>query len=750
MIQELEKEIHLRDYLKVIRKRKEIVLTFFVITFTIVLLRTLTAIPMYVASTNLLVEKSESSNLIYRSAYNGLDPEFQATQLQIITSQGVAKRVVKTLKLDTENAKFFFKQEKPINTFIQTKNNILAFFKSTLKKLLNNTRSAEQISDVIQNNKQSKSTDLSTYIEENTKADTIADIIRSGISVRPVNESRVLTISYMHHNPVIAQMIVNAIADAYISEVLEIRTYNSTIAIKWMTQKSHEERARVEQSERKLQQYLKNADIVTLENRITVLPEKLSKLSQELASAIAKRNTYQARHEKILSLANNPDDLETLPSVSSNQYIQQISSYILTSESKLNELSKKYLSKHPKIRQAKQELQSLKDEKKKEISKILISLKTNYELAESQVASLKKLVDETKKEAQVINDSFVNYNILKREAETNQTLYQALLAQIKERTVTEDTNTINVWVTAKAQTPQSPAKPNKKRNLMLGLILGAFGGIGMAFFLEYLDNTVHSPEDLESRTGISVFGMIDYIQDASQALTDKMMLTGKSTPFAEGIKAARTAVLLSSAANPPKKIMITSTTPQEGKTTISINLARSFALAGNKVIIIDADLRKPRIHKVFGMENNQGLSSYLAGIDDHHVQRIDGEENLFVMPSGPIPPNPSELLVSQNFNTLMETLENEFDYIFIDSAPLFSATETLLISQTAKTLLVVKAESTTYDHIDESINMLEDAGSPPLGFVLNMVNIKQSGYGYGYGSYNYYAYSGYGQDSDEA
>ncbi len=266
-------------------------------------------------------------------------------------------------------------------------------------------------------------------------------------------------------------------------------------------------------------------------------------------------------------------------------------------------------------------------------------------------------------------------------------------------------------------------------------------------FIEYLDNTISSPDDAENRLGVSVLGVIDQV-DTDKVVPEQGTMTDDFSAFAESFKSIRTAILLSAADQPPKKIVITSMLPQEGKTTTTVNLARTFAQAEYKVLIIDADLRKPRIHKIFKVDNAKGLSTYLAGIEgDSLIHRAAGEDNLHIIPSGPIPPNPSELLVSDRFRALLTELEEQFDFIFIDSAPMFGATETLLLTQAAEgVVMVAKAGRSTYEVLAGGLKSLTDSGAHTLGMVINALSPRRSGYGYGnyyggrYYKYNYSVY----------
>lgn len=723
-----EQEIHLRDYLKIIQKRRTVVVAFLVVTFATVVVGTFAATPMYEAVCEVLIEKNESTQLTGSPVYGRFDPEFNATQVQLIKSFNVAKRVVRALDLDGELVDYFQDDSSFVSGMVTS-------IRETLTHLLPGSLDKDNNLDL-----KGKGV-LETKKVATTQADEIAEAIIENVTVKPVRDSRIVQIYYLHHNPIIAQIIVNEIAKAYRDEVLEIRMSNSSYTIKWMSEKALEERERLEESERRLQQYMEKANILTLEDKVTVLPEKLRELGGRLSNAIGKKNELDVLYKNVESIGDNFAEAESISAITEGEYYQKILGKILDAEQKREELAKKYGSKHPKMIQAIEELEALNREKLKEIRKQIRSIRNNYELAKNEVSNLEKLLQQTTADAQKFNQDYIQYGILKRDVETNRTMYEALLSQVKEKKVSEDTSNIDVWMVKAAMLPEDPVKPKKKLNILLGLVLGTFGGIGVAFFLEYLDNTVHDPEEIESRFGVSVLGLVESISKGERGVETGRFVYDESatSAFAEQIKVIRTAILLSSADKPPKRILVTSTVPQEGKTTTTLNLAKAFAFAGYKVVIIDADLRKPRLHKTFRIDNSKGLSAYLAGIEyENIVHPLDNESNLFAIPAGPMPPNPSELLGSQRLEQLLKALEDDFDFIFIDSAPLFSATETLFISKLARPILVSRFGVTTFDQLRDSLKMLDAAKTPPLGVVLNAVDRKKAHYGYS--SYKYYGY----------
>lgn len=720
-----EKEIHLRDYFRVIKKRSYTLYTFFIISFILVLIGTYTATPVYMASTKVLIEKSEPDPLSMRYYYTPYDPEFLETQYQIISSYRVARKVVDLLALDKKYEDYFLKDAIKPDIFKRISSWFREIF-TTVHGFLVSVPSPAPEAAV---------TDMG--IEEKTKVEIISEMIAAGVMVNPVKESRIVSISFMSESPALAKMIANTVAKAYMDEILEIKMNSAGYTIKWMTEKADEERAKLEKSENALQEYMKAKDIITIEDKIAVTPQKLAEFSTQLTKAEAKRKEVDAVYDQLRRASGNLAEAETMPSIASNPTIQSLREQILKSEQHISELSQKYGEKHPMMIQAIDDLNVLKAKKKQEIGRVIASVKNEYELARANEDNLRKLLVETKDEALSLSEKFIQYGVLKRDVETNRLLYEALITKVKEQNVTEQTKTVNVWVVEEAKLPEIPTKPKTKQNMLLGLLVGLFGGIGLCFFVEYLDNTAKSPDDVEEKLGVSVLGVVELYKQKGKEI-ERITLEEPKSTLAESYKAIRTAVLLSAADAPPKSILVTSMSPQEGKTTTIVNLAVAIAQSDNKVVLIDGDLRRPRVHKIFGLAAGKGLSTYLAGASDMDIIFEGPLSNLFIIPSGPIPPNPSELLSSNRMKELVGELREKFDLILIDSPPCLSVTDSLILSRILDgAIIVAKSGATTYEALAKGLKSLKDINARTLGIVLNSVDMKKSDY-YHYGYYNYY------------
>ncbi len=725
-----EQEIHLRDYLQVILKRKTTIITFLSITFLTVFIATYTATPYFTASSQVMIERNYSSNAIEGGSYYRWDPEFLATQFELIRSSNVAQNVVRTLKLDTNYKHYFFEEEKEgVFTYIST-------LKSSLKEFLAGLFST----DMAETEEGMEGDALLSLTEEPvTDADIIANIIKANLTITPVANTKTVHISYSDKHPAMAKLVTNAIVQAYIDEILEIKLSNSNYSLKWMSSKADEERKKLEGSELALQKYMRDNDLVTVENKLAVYPQRLSEFSSQLSKTQAELKEFEELYARIKNLGSNYDTVEMIPLFADNQILQGLREKLFLGEQKIKDLSKKYGYKHPVMINAKTERGLLIKEKAFEINRIIESTKNSYELKKAKEKNLTELLTKTKREMLGINERFTQYSIMKREVDMTRVLYDALSTSIKKASVTEQSQDINIWVVKHAKVPKSPSKPQKKRNLLLGLILGLFGGIGLAFFIEYLDNSVKDGKDVEHRFGLTVLGSVEDFS-IKGAFLDTWLPNNLLSPVAESYRLIQSSLLLSTPDNPPRSILVTSLSPKEGKTTTTSNLAHILAQNGKKVLIIGCDMRRPRMHRIVSIPNSYGLSNYLTGSNDKGLIKTIKEDAIYLIPAGTIPPNPAELLQADKMRLLIEEMKNRFDYVLLDSPPIQRVTDSLTLSKLVDgTLLIVRSGFTTYDTITSGMKKLNEVHANILGVVVNRIKRQAGGDSGYYGYYDYYA-----------
>jgi capsular exopolysaccharide synthesis family protein len=686
-----QRELHVRDYLRVLSRRRWPALAVFLITASVGTVRAYLAPPVYRASTRIMIEKTEVQNLaMVNPMYAAWDPDFNRTQVQIIRSAATAERAAKALAADER-------------------------FRARYRRPGAGAPAPP----------------------------ALAKMIQGGIAAVPEKDSKIVAISYLSPEPELAALIVNAIVKAYVEQLFEMKMSYSRYAVEWMTGKAREEGQRLEQAERNLHNFSKANELITVENRVAVIPERLSELGLELTKAETRRRDLEDVSRRIDATANDPAAAEALPVVQADPAYQSLRAQLLKSEQNVLELAKKYGQKHPLMIAARQEAESLARKKDAEVRRVAASARTEYEQALAREEDLRRRLASGRGEALDANEKLGRYEELKRAVETNRQFYDTLMSRAKEESMTQQLQGVQVFTLEPAEAPTEPDGPRTARTVLLSLIVGLVGAVGMAFFVEYLDNTVRSPEDLEVKTGLPVIGVIPLARGRGRTI-EAALLHDPRQVAAESYRALRTSILLSADEGPPKTLLVTSTAPEEGKTATAVNLAVALAHSGYAVLLVDADLRRPRVDKVFDIPNEHGLSDVLEGATPVPVDV--GLKNLSVLPSGPVPSNPSELLGSKQMESLVRDLRERYDMVIFDSPPFLTVADALVLAKKLDAMLfVTRAERSTYDLVRRGLKTLRDLGVRPLGFVLNGYDERRSGAYYSYS--NYYESAGSGKDA---
>lgn len=686
-----EREIHLQDYLQVIIDRKYIVLSFVLVSTIFSIISAWNSVPFFVASTKVMFEVSEMNPINKSVGAKMSYADFFETQFQIIKSPIFVEKILDKVRLTNENDNV---KETPIEISIPPNEDSLSVENGDLN---------EQISDKF-----------------------ILEQMVSNINLSVVEESNIAVISYKSTDPDYAALIANLIVQVYLEYNLEVRLKYSKVSNVWLNNKIKDALEKLKASELKVQKYMKENDILTLENKIAIIPQKLTQLSNRLTMAEAERNELEAIFKKINELPKDLSGAETLPFITSSHSLQKIMQNIITAEQKVLELSSKYGSKHPVMVRAKNDLKILQEKKHQEIRRLIKSEKNRYELLLSKEENLKKLFQETKRKAVEFNEKKIHLGIMQKDIETTRHFYNSLVSQMKENELMGDVENINLVILEKAVPPLYPVASNKKRKIIFGIILGLFGGIGLCFFLDYLDQTIKSPYEIAQRFGIPVLGAIPFVKSKDSNI-ESIVIDEPISFLAECYKTIRMAILLSSEKNPPKSVLITSHAAGDGKTTTSVNVAAAIAQTENTVLLIDGDLRRSSVHKNLHLDNSIGLSTLLVGTSKAKGVIQKGPlPNLSVITAGPPPINPSELYCSKRMSVLMELLQKKFDYVVVDG-PIMGVTDSLILSKYVDgTIVVAKAGRTTYEFLEAGIAALNDIKANILGIVVNGLSSGKS------------------------
>jgi len=426
--------------------------------------------------------------------------------------------------------------------------------------------------------------------------------------------------------------------------------------------------------------------------------------------------------------------------------IRQIKKMEVDLYNRMSELSKKYGRHHPKILAIDSELADLKKRKATEVKRVVASLRNTYKLAVAREKSLIKAMAKQKTESQELNKKAVQFGVLSRQADTSRYMYELLIKRFKETTLSGEIRTGNIRIVDRAEVPRFPVTPRKKLNILLAVIVGLVMGVGLAFFLEYLDNTIKLPEEIKDHLKIPYLGPVPAFasEDSEDGYHGDLVLahSPKSTA-SESFRGIRTGILFSAADTIPQTLLVTSAGPSEGKSICASNLAVAMAQAGSRVLLVDCDMRKPRIHKIFQIGRDIGLSSVLVGKESVKNAIVSiGIKNLDMIPVGPTPPNPSEILGSKKMKQFLDSLRSGYTRIIIDSPPIMAVTDSVVLSQMVDgVIVIISAGDTPRPVVQNGIAQLRGVNARILGAVLNGIRTGRDSYYYN----PYYSYY-YGDD----
>jgi capsular exopolysaccharide synthesis family protein len=618
------------------------------------------------------------------------------------------------------------------------------------------------IADVVSERSREQSARLAPYV----------DVLAANLSAEPLSDTRMLVISFTHTDPVLAADIVDNVAQVFIKRSFENKTEKYNTTSDWLDRTTRELKAKVEESEKELADYSSGHNIYSADAKENLAVDKLTKLHSELTRAQTERLLKQSLYEEVKA-----GRVMQLPEAFSDPRSSDLKKRLGELSVTLTQLELTYGPKHPKIVSTKEEIASIQRQVDESKGSLQDKLKADYERAARDELSLGAALEIAKNEAAQQNQASIQFNILKKNVETANTLYTEFLQRTNQAKIQEHEQHNTLKMIDPPQVPTSPVAPNRPRTIMIGFLMSLVAGLALVFFLEYLDNTVKTVEDVSRYTQLPALSVIPAIrgrkhrslksgsdgkkQSSELALTngngkskgkdngidfnpERLLALDSRSSVAEAYRVLRTSVLLSSTEKPPKTILVTSGQPGEGKTTTAVNTAISLSQLGASVLIIDCDLRKPSVHKLLGVDHVEGVSSYMSRrmeLDDV-IQKLP-IPNLSVMTSGRIPPNPAEMISSARMKEMLATLGERFDHIIIDSPPLLKVTDPVILSTLVDgVILVVHGGKSSRDVVRRTRQELSIAGARIFGVVLNNVSVHDEGYD----SYYYEEYGDYEQE----
>jgi succinoglycan biosynthesis transport protein ExoP len=604
-------------------------------------------------------------------------------------------------------------------------------------------------------------------VEESARLAPYVGIISGGLRAEPVKDTRTLKVTYTHTNPAITAAVANGVARAFIDETFDNKTERFTKASAWLDKTTRELKARVERADQTLADYTRTHNIFSTDGKETLTTDKLSKLHELVTRAETERMLKQSLYEEIKAGRGGQ-----LPAAYADLKLTALQTRLEELQGSYDKLALKFGPDNPAMIEAQQQIAVVQKQIDTSRHALEEKLKSEYEVAVRDEQSLKNALAQSKGEAVQQNQDAIQYNILKQEVETAKGLYTDFLNKTSQAQVEVAQQHNNLRLIQPARIPGSPIGPARFRMIMFAFFLSLAGGIGLAYGLEYLDNTIKTIDDVGRYMRLPALGLIPALASTNSAKLGKgkkaRKLSGSSSlqavaiqgydmdrlkvletrsTAAEAYRVVRTSMLLSTAGNPPKTILVTSGQPGEGKTTTAVNTAISLAQLGASVLIIDCDMRKPSTHKIFGLDNMRGLSTYLSrNIEVDGLIRKLQIPNLSLLSSGAIPPNPAELISSERMKNLLRELGEKYDHILIDSPPLINVTDPIILSSMVDgVILVVHGGRSTRGVAQRARQDLVSVGAKIFGVVLNNVDMRREGYN----EYYYYRYySDYGQKDE--
>jgi succinoglycan biosynthesis transport protein ExoP len=717
------REPHLLDYLLILRKHQWLILTFLVTVVTLVSIATFKMKPVYEATARIEIDRDVPSMLPFQnvnsdSFYEDLQ-NYIETQSKVLQSDTLAMETIKKTNLMNEPA-------------------------------FGGAPGGHEQLPVLST--------TSTPIER----PGILAAFKGALSVKLVPNTRLLDVTFESTDKQLAARVLNSHLEEFKAMNFRGHLSTSNYASEFLTSQLAETKQNFENAEEKRLKYERENQIWTVDEKQNITTQKLSEIDKELTAAQSDRIKKQADFQMASS-----GNVDAVPAVRESTQLGSLTA-------KQSELRQQYIAdlarfgpNWPTVKSEQEQIKSLDQLVTNEKKNIIGRIEQEYHAAAQRESLLTDALNKQKQEANDMAEKLVQYNILVRDAESNKQLYDGLSQKLKEAGISSGLHPDNIKVIDPAMVPSTPSRPNRARNILMAFLVGIVGGLGLAFLREYMDNTVKTPDDIErlaklpSLAVVPSFGMLDgpkrnrmsRLLNSASGKDMNVELVSYSMPqsqVSEAFRSLRTSLLLSQAGHPPQVILVTSALPREGKTTAAVNLAVTLAQLGDRTLLIDADLRKPGVTRALSLPEGKyaGLSSYLAGVSSMDLVSVPHPviPNLCVVPTGPIPPNPADLLSSARMQEGINELRSEYKFIVVDSPPVMAATDAVILSVLVDgVLLVVRSGETPKEAFSRTRDLLTGVKCRMLGVLLNAVDSNAPDYYY---SYRYYPYS-YGGYSHE-
>ena len=718
-------EPHLFDRLSVLYKYRWASILVFGLVVGWVMVDSYTRIPVFQATGRLLIEEPSAdiaTPVEMARSVAFVDPEvYMQTQLRIMRGRDLAQRT--TTKLDMGRVPEFNGQG-PKPTQLAVGIALVKYYAMWPYRLITSTPAESPVPAAL-------------VVAESGYPDALL----GRLGVNQVRGSQLVDITFNAADPEFAARAVNAFMDEYVTSNLAMKVETLEKSAEWLTGEVERQGKLVQESEMKLAQYKERQDAGALDSSQNIVVARLTQSNDAATKARLERIDKEGRWRQIEAAGQ---DVESITSVLNNPTIQGLRANINALQQDRARLSERYGEKHPDYQKSLTALANAERQLQEEIRKSRQNARNEYENAVRQERELQSQLNEAKQAATALGRKGVDYAMLLREAESNRKIYDDLLTREKELRVVANSRTNNIRVIDRAEIPGLPFSPNHRRDWLYAIALGLALGLGVAFGIDYLDDTVKTPDDITRRLKLKFLGLVPIVPG------DRHPLISGPVPhdFGESYRSIRTSLAAQLPGNGARVVAVASSQPLEGKTTTAVNIAMALAVGGARVLLIDADMRRPSVHKALRMSNERGLSQLLAGqARMREVVQRTHDPNLLTITAGRTPANPSELLASDRMRALLSGLETgPFDWIIIDTPPVLAVTDAVILAPLVHAMtFVIGAEMTRWRLAERAVETLLSSNPRNVFAVLNKVNFGRNKYYYsryyGHQYKNYYAES---------
>jgi succinoglycan biosynthesis transport protein ExoP len=718
-------DVHLLDRVAILYRYRRVAFAVFVLASAAMMIQGYSTLKLYKADAQIMIEDERAVaipglNNTENTYYEDPEPYYN-TQYRILRGRDLTRRVVH--KLNVASVPEFNGTAVPPTTPTTMLRDIQKQLSSLIRPAAPGLAEAARP-------------------DETPDESTLISAFVSRVEVNPIRGSRLVFVSFTAMDPAFAADAVNALVDEYVEQNLQVRVRSSQNMLDWLANEIQKQQAKVQQSEQALSDYRDRQNALSLDDKQNIVTQRLTQLNDALIAARTKKVQREALYNQVRAMAatTTPD---AIPAIAQSGQIAGLKSQIADLQQQRVSLAEKFGEKWPAVQAVNAKLVEARSQLQAETARAMQSIKYDYDTAVLEERTLSANLDAAKTDAQELSRKSVGYNVMEREAKSNRQVYESLLAREKELSVASNSRANNVRVIDRAEVPKAPITPGGRRTWLLSLAVGLGLAIAVAFGLDYMNDTIKTPEDVSQRLKLPFLGLVPAVRGDKHPV-----LTSSHVPhdFGEAFRSLRTSLISRYPGEGTKIIIVTSAQPLEGKTTTAANIAMALAYGGLRVLLIDADMRRPGLHRPLRLTNERGLSQVLIGqarVRDVIQRTVD--PNLLAITAGKTPPNPSELLASERMKTLLANLSHgPFDWIVIDTPPVLAVTDAVILAPAVSGVtFVVGAEMTRRRLAERALETITGSQPRMTAVVLNKVDFARNKYYYsryyGHQYKNYYA-----------